>query len=290
MSETKETIEKTVRAGIRKPLSLKRTVESGHVQQKFSHGRSKSVVVEKKKKRTLPGPETDETVAPVPSVEPRMAQRKPASSVEPARAADLKQPAVLRTLSEEELAARAKALAAAHVREAEAERVRAERLHLEAIEAAERQRREEEERRLALAAEAAKKSEESARQHAEPNVKDIAPEIQAKAPSAESAVAPPAREPVVPAAPVSPPEPRVSTATSEPMLKPIGMTRPVIVSRPDRPSARPAETARKAEPEAPKRPVKVAATLADLSEEEEARGKKKAGKVVRSPVRGADEG
>ncbi|HWC30588.1 MAG TPA: translation initiation factor IF-2 associated domain-containing protein, partial [Dehalococcoidia bacterium] len=40
----------------RKPLSLKRTVESGHVRQSFSHGRSKSVVVEKKKKRTISAP------------------------------------------------------------------------------------------------------------------------------------------------------------------------------------------------------------------------------------------
>ncbi len=52
MSETKETTDKTLSVG-RKPLSLKRTVESGHVRQSFSHGRSKSVVVEKKKKRTI---------------------------------------------------------------------------------------------------------------------------------------------------------------------------------------------------------------------------------------------
>ena len=54
MTETKETTEKTLRgAAPRKPLSLKRTVDAGHVQQSFSHGRSKSVVVEKKKKRTI---------------------------------------------------------------------------------------------------------------------------------------------------------------------------------------------------------------------------------------------
>jgi translation initiation factor IF-2 len=53
MSETKETTEKTLRGGGSKPLSLKRTVESGHVRQSFSHGRSKSVVVEKKKTRKL---------------------------------------------------------------------------------------------------------------------------------------------------------------------------------------------------------------------------------------------
>jgi translation initiation factor IF-2 len=66
MSEIKETTDKTLRGDVRKPLSLKRTVESGHVRQSFSHGRSKSVVVEKKKKRTIaaPGAEAEEPAAP----------------------------------------------------------------------------------------------------------------------------------------------------------------------------------------------------------------------------------
>jgi translation initiation factor IF-2 len=59
MSETKETNDKTLSVAPRKPLSLKRTVESGHVRQSFSHGRSKSVVVEKKKKRTISAPGED---------------------------------------------------------------------------------------------------------------------------------------------------------------------------------------------------------------------------------------
>ena len=56
MSETKDTADKTLSGGARKPLSLQRTVESGHVRQSFSHGRSKSVVVEKKKTRKLAAP------------------------------------------------------------------------------------------------------------------------------------------------------------------------------------------------------------------------------------------
>src|SRR5262245_51173535 len=56
MSETKDTNDKTLSVAPRKPLSLKRTVESGHVKQSFSHGRSNSVVVEKKKKRTISAP------------------------------------------------------------------------------------------------------------------------------------------------------------------------------------------------------------------------------------------
>ena len=53
MTETKDTTDKTLRGGVRKPLSLQRTVESGHVRQNFSHGRSKSVVVEKRRTRKL---------------------------------------------------------------------------------------------------------------------------------------------------------------------------------------------------------------------------------------------
>ncbi len=54
MSETKETDDKdTQKSRKTMTLSLKRTVESGHVRQNFSHGRSKSVLVEKKKKRSI---------------------------------------------------------------------------------------------------------------------------------------------------------------------------------------------------------------------------------------------
>ena len=54
MSETNETADKPTQG--RKPLSLQRTVESGHVQQKFGQGRSKSVVVEKKRTRKMAAP------------------------------------------------------------------------------------------------------------------------------------------------------------------------------------------------------------------------------------------
>ena len=64
MSETKETADKTLSVSTRKPLSLKRTVDAGHVRQSFSHGRSKSVVVEKKKKRTISGTGEGEETTP----------------------------------------------------------------------------------------------------------------------------------------------------------------------------------------------------------------------------------
>ena len=71
MSETKDTSDVTARASggtpapaqagagaapQRKPLTLSRTVDAGHIRQSFSHGRSKSVVVEKKKTRRVGGP------------------------------------------------------------------------------------------------------------------------------------------------------------------------------------------------------------------------------------------
>jgi translation initiation factor IF-2 len=127
MTETKDTTDKTLRGGARKPLSLQRTVESGHVRQNFSHGRSKSVVVEKRRTRKLAGPGgVEEAVVAAPVVEAPVA-RKPARP-EPAPAPDKSTPAG-RGLSDEERDARARALAAARQREDSErveERVRAE--------------------------------------------------------------------------------------------------------------------------------------------------------------------
>ena len=117
MSEIKETTDKTLRGDVRKPLSLKRTVESGHVRQSFSHGRSKSVVVEKKKKRTIsaPGAEAEE-----------------ASAAEAAEGlvAELAQQQRQGGLSTDEVDARRRALEAARERSESEER---ERARLEAL-------------------------------------------------------------------------------------------------------------------------------------------------------------
>ena len=55
MSDAKETEENKKPLGLSKPgrLELNKTVETGQVKQNFSHGRSKMVTVEKKKKRTF---------------------------------------------------------------------------------------------------------------------------------------------------------------------------------------------------------------------------------------------
>src|SRR3546814_8697131 len=62
--------------GMRAPLGIKRTVETGKVKQSFSHGRSKSVVVEVKRRRVIGKPgeggaaETDSQVVEVEAPQP----------------------------------------------------------------------------------------------------------------------------------------------------------------------------------------------------------------------------
>src|SRR5262245_39329687 len=117
MTETKETTDKTLRGTVpRKPLSLKRTVESGHVRQNFSHGRSKSVVVEKKKKRTISGPGSGEAE-----------DAAPQSEADRLLAEVIQKPGALRP---DELDARRRALEAAKERAEAEER---ERKRLEAL-------------------------------------------------------------------------------------------------------------------------------------------------------------
>ncbi len=60
----------------RKPLGIKRTVESGQVQQSFSHGRKNTVVVEVKRRRIIGKP--GEAPAAAPAVEPEARAPEPA--------------------------------------------------------------------------------------------------------------------------------------------------------------------------------------------------------------------
>jgi len=123
MSDTKDTEQTDAPEGGRKPLSLRRTVDAGHVRQNFSHGRSKSVLVEKKRKRIVTAPGSAVEAPPIPvekPVEPVKAKVAVSPRAKPRPAAS--KPAsgnVLRTLTEEEKEARARALAGARVREAE---------------------------------------------------------------------------------------------------------------------------------------------------------------------------
>jgi translation initiation factor IF-2 len=119
MSETKDTTDKTILERVRKPLSLQRTVESGHVRQNFSHGRSKSVVVEKRRTRKLGAPGAAEEAKPaLQEAKPATpAPKKKPGKAETATAELAREAPGIRALSEEERDARARALAAAKVQE-----------------------------------------------------------------------------------------------------------------------------------------------------------------------------
>ncbi|MEJ2119013.1 MAG: translation initiation factor IF-2 associated domain-containing protein, partial [Alphaproteobacteria bacterium] len=114
MSETKEPENKTARAG-RKTITLnvKRTVETGHVRQSFSHGRSKSVVVEKKRSKkplSMQDAAASVTQEQSPTAKPKRAQPPVKRSAEQTPAAE-KSRTVLRQLSTNEMDARAPAIA-----------------------------------------------------------------------------------------------------------------------------------------------------------------------------------
>ncbi|TDI55090.1 MAG: translation initiation factor IF-2 [Alphaproteobacteria bacterium] len=161
MSDTTNDGDKTIHVERRRTISLKR--DTGTVRQSFSGGRSKSVVVEKKRRRISLPESGDATPAIAKSSEP--AAIPSAKAVLPAAGgvADEKttrsSSVVLRTLTEDERGARAQALADAKVREAE------DRRHADE----EAQRHAEDEVRLAREREeaAARQTEEETRKQAE---------------------------------------------------------------------------------------------------------------------------
>jgi translation initiation factor IF-2 len=166
MADNKDTGDKSATTPT-KTLTLKRSVESGVVRQSFSHGRSKSVVVETVKRRTLGGaaPSRTEKAAEAKrpagtadAVAPAKPAARPAAKAAPAAEPSSTKPSgvVLRTLTEEERDARGRALIDARSREAEERRVAEEDAQRRAVrEAAERVERE--------AAEARKRTEETRR-------------------------------------------------------------------------------------------------------------------------------
>ncbi len=130
MSE-KEENEKTDEQKTGKTLSLKRTVDSGQVRQNFSHGRTKSVQVERKRKRM---------VAPGNLAAPSSATPSATEPVE-TKAPDFKEQTSennLGGLSRQEQAARQAAVAEAKVRAAEEAIREKEEAEKRALEEAER--------------------------------------------------------------------------------------------------------------------------------------------------------
>ncbi len=177
MNDTKNSGEKTLTVAPAKTLTLKRPVDAGVVRQSFSHGRTKAVVVEKVKRRAIgeaPAARTETPAPPAPAPAPKPAPAAPAPAQTPSGRATRSGSAsgvtssgaprsttgagvVLRTLTEEEREARARALIGARSREEE-ERRQAE------IDSMARAAREAEERVEREAAESRKREEEARRQ------------------------------------------------------------------------------------------------------------------------------
>jgi translation initiation factor IF-2 len=189
MSETKDPEEKAANTGRKTmTLNLKRTVEQGMVRQNFSHGRSKAVLVEKKRsKKSL---SMQDAVAAVPQEtkpagEPASKPLRGSVRTKKADAQQSEKPQarnVLRQLSADEVDARARALVEARKRE---EVERAEREIVERQQAEEAKRRSAEEKKLA--AEQAKKAaeeEKSGVAKADSEIADAGEAIAEKAPAA----------------------------------------------------------------------------------------------------------
>ena len=174
----------------RKPLSLKRpgrlelkkTVDAGQVRQSFSHGRSRAVAVEVRKKRTLKRGAAADGVAAPKAKAPAPKQPRPepvAEATPPPPQEEVQQTStvprsrvVLRTLTTDEKAARARAVEDA---------IRLERQERERAEEEARRRAVEEERLAAEHAEAERrKSEEDARRKAEEDARKRAEEDAAR--------------------------------------------------------------------------------------------------------------
>ena len=151
-SDTNDTEKKPLRLKRPGKLELKKTVDAGTVKQSFSHGRSKMVTVEVKKKRTY----AQDSSGKMAQVREGM---QPAPEAGPAPFAPSKDD----NLTESEREARAKALEGAKVRAVEDEKRKveeevrvAEQADLRAQEEAEAAKREAEEAALRAAEEAAK--------------------------------------------------------------------------------------------------------------------------------------
>ena len=183
MSNTTDKTDDKKPLSLKKPgrLELRKTVESGEVRQSFSHGRSKTVTVEVKRKRMFKAGE---------GVGDGRADAKAASVIRPAgvktaatakRAAapredKNRQPIVLKTLTAAEKSARAQALESARVRDREAREKAAEEAIIQAeqekTDAAEREaaeaRASEEEERKRFEEESRLKAEEDAARRLSP--------------------------------------------------------------------------------------------------------------------------
>ncbi|RUW97119.1 translation initiation factor IF-2, partial [Mesorhizobium sp. M8A.F.Ca.ET.023.01.1.1] len=183
MNDTKSGDDKTLSVTPKKTLTLKRPgMEQGTVRQNFSHGRTKSVVVEtKKRKFSLPGDKPEPVAAPAapvftpkPAVVAAPVVQEAPKAPPPPRPPVERSGMVLNELSRSEMDARRRALEGSKVREVE-DRQRAAEEAKRRAEDEERRKREredsarrqaEEEARLQTEAESRRRAEEEARRRA----------------------------------------------------------------------------------------------------------------------------
>ena len=188
-------------------LELGRTVDAGSVRQSFSHGRTKVVQVEVRKKRSP-------VAAPATSASPPLASNPAAPGVPPPPRAPVGQP---RALTATEVAVRQRVLAEQQREAAKLESERREQEKISILSAAEEARRREEEARRAAEEEARQAAEAAAREKAEAKAAAIAeaaavqstaatPAPVAQAPASAPAAKPAAPEIRRPAAPGAPNE------------------------------------------------------------------------------------
>ncbi|BCH20236.1 translation initiation factor IF-2 [Mesorhizobium sp. L-8-3] len=200
MSDTKSGDDKTLSVNTKKTLTLKRPgMEQGTVRQSFSHGRSKAVVVEtKKRKFSMPGERQEPAVVQPLRPKPAVAVAAPVQEApRPAPAERL----VLTDLSSSEMEARRRALEGSKAREHE-ERQRAAEEARRRAEEEERRRREreesarrqaEEEARLKAEAEARRRAEEEARRRVPAAAETVADDEEANKPKRAASAPPPRR-------------------------------------------------------------------------------------------------
>ncbi|MET3593367.1 MULTISPECIES: translation initiation factor IF-2 [Mesorhizobium] len=211
MSDTKSGDDKTLSVTPKKTLTLKRPgLEQGTVRQNFSHGRTKSVVVEtKKRKFSLPGDKPEPVAPSVFTPKPAAAAPAPAVQEAPKAPPPERSGMVLNELSRGEMEARRRALEGSKAREVE-DRQRAQEESKRRAEEEERRKREreesarrqaEEEARLQTEAESRRRAEEEARRRA-PQAAELATvdeeeEVKPRRPGGAGAGAP-VRRPATP--------------------------------------------------------------------------------------------
>ncbi|WP_120076054.1 translation initiation factor IF-2 [Aurantiacibacter odishensis] len=195
MSEENETPKRT-----RKPLGLKRAVESGEVKQTFSHGRTNKVAVEVKRRRKLVKPGEEPAPTPAPAPEPAPEAKKP----EPAPAPAPKKPVPRKPAASDETP---QERVARMQREAEEERLKMAEENRKREEEQAKQAAEDEKKR----AEEKKKAEEEAAKQSKAE-KEAAANAEAEAPASEPEATPEEETAKAPSprkfTPVARPEPK----------------------------------------------------------------------------------